>query len=100
MIIFWTLKRSNWDQASTPLHVAVEGGHVSVVKELLNNGADTILTTSLLGYDRRGGLNPLELAVERGIDEVAAILRDVKRYCSFGSTRKESRTRIKQRFLS
>jgi hypothetical protein len=72
------------------------------VKELLKNGADTILTTSLLGYDIGGGLTPLELAVERGIDEVAAIFRDVKRYSSFASTRKASRKRrwIKQRFLS
>eukprot|EP00794_Sanderia_malayensis_P004838 gene4838-5471_t len=43
----------------TPLHVAVERGHLSCVRILLLNGADPVVRT-------RSGMTPAHLAAENG----------------------------------
>ena len=56
------------ESGSTPLHVAAGWGRVSVVKLLLDRGA-------LKSVRNKAGKSPLEVAVESGHGDVAALLK-------------------------
>ena len=54
----------------TPLFIATQKGYLRVVKELLKKGADTYQASN-------DGTTPLQYAEMYGLDEIAAVLREV-----------------------
>jgi ankyrin repeat protein len=68
-----------WDTKASPLHLAILGGHIDVVKELVqNHGADILLPIKLLNeYDKspQGAILTLVLALSLPLDQAKAMTR-------------------------
>jgi ankyrin repeat protein len=68
-----------WDTKASPLHLAILGGHIDVVKELVqNHGADILLPIKLLNdYDKspRGAILTLVLALNLPLDQAKAMTK-------------------------
>ena len=62
----------------TPLHYAVMGRIPEMVRTLMRFGANPHVTTAGI-YALRDAATPLAIAVERGYDEIAAIIREEER---------------------
>jgi ankyrin repeat protein len=68
-----------WDTKCSPLHYAILGGHIDVVKELVqNHGADVLLPIKLLNdHDKspRGAILTLILALNLSLEKSKAMIR-------------------------
>jgi len=68
----WTLNLYFMPEKETPLHHAVNAARTEAVRFLVSAGADT-------GVKNQAGRTPLDLARERGLSEIVALLKMDKR---------------------